>query len=233
MFTHSYLGRHRAAPTSLSARVTHGTAVTAVTATVALASLGVFTGPAAASPTHNWDGVARCESSGNWHINTGNGFYGGLQFTAATWLGYGGGAYAPRADLAGQGAQITIAERVLAGQGIGAWPVCGQYLGAASAIADTQPNTQPTTPTHITSPAPAPALAEHTVDQDADGDGDGDDSGTRPGTGQSQYVVRSGDTLNRIALQHHITGGWATLAHLNHNVINNPDLIYPGQHITL
>jgi hypothetical protein len=219
MPTNSYLGRHRAAPTSLSTRVTHGTAVTA---TVALASLAGFTGPAAAaSPTHNWDGVARCESSGNWHINTGNGFYGGLQFTAATWLGYGGGAYAPRADLAGQGAQITIAERVLAGQGIGAWPVCGQYLGAASAIADTQP----TTPTHITPPAPA----EHTVDQDADGD----DSGTQRGTEQSQYVVRSGDTLNRIALQHHITGGWATLAHLNHNLINNPDLIYPGQHITL
>jgi LysM repeat protein len=226
MSTHSYLGRHRTAPTSLSTRVTHGTAVTA---TVALASLAVFTGPAAASPAHNWDGVARCESSGNWHINTGNGFYGGLQFTAATWLGYGGGAYAPRADLAGQGAQITIAERVLAGQGIGAWPVCGQYLGAASAISDTQPNTQSTTPTHITPPAPAPAPAEHTVDQDADGD----DSGTPPGTGQSQYVVRSGDTLNRIALQHHITGGWATLAHLNHNLITNPDLIYPGQHITL
>lgn len=73
----------------------------------------------------NWDAVARCESSGNWHINTGNGFYGGLQFTAGTWHAYGGGAYAPRADLATREQQIMIAERVRAGQGIGAWPVCG------------------------------------------------------------------------------------------------------------
>ena len=71
-----------------------------------------------------WDGVAACESGGNWAINTGNGFYGGLQFTSSTWLGYGGGAYAPRADLASKSAQILIAQRVLAGQGPGAWPVC-------------------------------------------------------------------------------------------------------------
>jgi LysM repeat protein len=74
----------------------------------------------------NWDAVAQCESGGNWHINTGNGFYGGLQFTAGTWLAYGGGAFAARADLTSREAQITIAERVLAGQGIGAWPVCGR-----------------------------------------------------------------------------------------------------------
>jgi LysM repeat protein len=84
----------------------------------------VVTAPAATSGI-NWDAVAQCESGGNWAINTGNGFYGGLQFTLSTWLGYGGGQYAPRADLASRAAQIAVAERVLAGQGINAWPVCG------------------------------------------------------------------------------------------------------------
>jgi len=77
-----------------------------------------------------WDRVAACESGGNWHINTGNGFYGGLQFTASTWLAYGGGAYAPRADLATRDQQIAIAQKVLAGQGWNAWPVCSYKAGA-------------------------------------------------------------------------------------------------------
>ena len=76
----------------------------------------------------DWDAVARCESGGNWSINTGNGYYGGLQFSTSTWTGYGGGAYAPRADLATREQQIAVAERVLAGQGKGAWPTCGRNL---------------------------------------------------------------------------------------------------------
>lgn len=76
----------------------------------------------------NWDAVAQCESGGDWSINTGNGFYGGLQFTQSTWDAYGGQAYAPRADLASRDAQIAIAERVYQGQGAGAWPVCGANL---------------------------------------------------------------------------------------------------------
>ncbi|RAV34051.1 transglycosylase family protein [Corynebacterium heidelbergense] len=83
---------------------------------------------AAAAPAANasqWDQVAACESDGNWSTNTGNGFYGGLQFTAETWNGYGGGQYAPTADQASREQQIEIAEKVLAGQGAGAWPVCG------------------------------------------------------------------------------------------------------------
>lgn len=76
-----------------------------------------------------WDKVAECESSGNWHINTGNGYYGGLQFSASTWAAYGGKTYASRADLASRAQQITVAERVLAGQGPGAWPVCGARAG--------------------------------------------------------------------------------------------------------
>jgi hypothetical protein len=73
----------------------------------------------------NWAAIAACESGGNWSADTGNGFYGGLQFTEGTWLGYGGGQYASSANLASAADQIAVAERVLAGQGIGAWPVCG------------------------------------------------------------------------------------------------------------
>ncbi|RBY81472.1 resuscitation-promoting factor rpfE [Blastococcus sp. TF02-09] len=88
--------------------------------------------PAAPAPVpvsrRDWDAVAQCESGGNWSINTGNGYYGGLQFSAGTWTGHGGGAYAPRADLATREEQIAVAERVLATQGKGAWPTCGRNL---------------------------------------------------------------------------------------------------------
>jgi Transglycosylase-like domain len=76
-----------------------------------------------------WDRLAQCESSGNWAINSGNGFYGGLQFLQATWDGFGGGAFAPRADLASRVQQIIVAERVLAKQGWNAWPECSRKLG--------------------------------------------------------------------------------------------------------
>jgi Transglycosylase-like domain len=89
---------------------------------------GTTSAPPPAPGTHDWDTVAMCESGGNWSINTGNGYYGGLQFNSSTWLGYGGGAYAPRADLASKAQQIAIAEKVLAAQGKGAWPVCGRNL---------------------------------------------------------------------------------------------------------
>jgi len=79
----------------------------------------------ASSDGANWSAIAACESGGNWSANTGNGFYGGLQFTQQTWLAYGGGQYASSANLATQAQQIAVAQRVLAGQGIGAWPVCG------------------------------------------------------------------------------------------------------------
>jgi LysM repeat protein len=79
----------------------------------------------ASSGGANWSAIAACESSGNWSANTGNGFYGGLQFTQQTWLAYGGGRYASSANLATSAQQIAVAQRVLAGQGIGAWPVCG------------------------------------------------------------------------------------------------------------
>ena len=102
------------APAAAPAQAVPTTATTATT-----------TQPVPASGGANWAAIAQCESGGNWGANTGNGFYGGLQFTESTWLGYGGGQYASSANLASQSQQIAVAERVLAGQGIGAWPVCG------------------------------------------------------------------------------------------------------------
>jgi hypothetical protein len=84
--------------------------------------------PGAPSNGLNWDALAMCESGGNWSINTGNGFYGGLQFDYTTWLGAGGGAYAERADLATREQQIAIASKIYAERGSSPWPACGYHL---------------------------------------------------------------------------------------------------------
>ncbi|MGW1540340.1 transglycosylase family protein [Streptomyces sp. NPDC002309] len=76
-----------------------------------------------------WGCMAKCESGGNWHINTGNGYYGGLQFSQPTWKAFGGLKYAPRADLATRAEQIAVAREVVAEQGWQAWPVCAQRYG--------------------------------------------------------------------------------------------------------
>jgi len=84
--------------------------------------------PAASTSGLNWDAVAACESGGNWADNTGNGYYGGLQFNNSTWLSNGGGAYAPRADLATKDQQIAIATKLYQSRGSAPWPVCGKRL---------------------------------------------------------------------------------------------------------
>src|SRR3954451_11401225 len=98
----------------------------AVAVGAAAVGIGVLAAPASAAATHDWTGVADCESGGNWSINTGNGYYGGLQFSQSTWAGYGGTTLAARAVLATPAQQIEVAEKVLVGQGVGAWPVCGK-----------------------------------------------------------------------------------------------------------
>ncbi|MFD7591179.1 transglycosylase family protein [Kitasatospora sp. NPDC059811] len=102
---------------------------------------------ASAAPASTWDAVAQCESGGNWSINTGNGFSGGLQFTSSTWKAYGGTSYAPQANQASKAQQISVAEKVLASQGPGAWPVCSQKAGlskgGAPASVDTSTDAKP------------------------------------------------------------------------------------------
>ncbi|MFF5898078.1 transglycosylase family protein [Streptomyces argenteolus] len=105
--------------------------VSAPTVTASTGGAPTVTAPAAATGT-DWDRIAECESNGRWDINTGNGYHGGLQFAPSTWRAYGGGQYAPRADLATRSEQIAVGERVARSQGLSAWPTCGR-LGANGA----------------------------------------------------------------------------------------------------
>jgi len=138
---------------------------------VAIAGSATFvTGVALGAPANAagsvWDAVAACESGGNWAINTGNGYQGGLQFSSSTWKSAGGTRYAPRADLASKAQQIATAQRVLATQGPGAWPTCGKRAGltranGGAATADTAPATTDTTFVVVSRSTVRPALVAH------------------------------------------------------------------------
>ena len=111
-------GRHRKPTTS-----TVGVAKLAFTGAVIGGGGIVLAGHAAAAPDSEWDRVASCESGGNWAINTGNGYYGGLQFNLGTWRANGGSGMPHQAS---RSEQIRVAENIARHQGMGAWPVCGR-----------------------------------------------------------------------------------------------------------
>ncbi len=212
-----YHGRHR--KTTTTGRTV---AKVAVTGLVVGASLTAFAAPASAATGAQWDAVAQCESGGNYATNTGNGFYGGLQFTLSTWAAYGGSG-APQ--NASKSQQIQVAERVLAGQGKGAWPVCGTGLGA--------PNTTPVQAQTTSVPAIQSTPAVQSTPEAADSD---DSEVVAPGRGSSVargYVVKSGDTLSKIATAQGVTGGYQAIFALNQAVIENVNQIYPGQTLRL
>jgi LysM repeat protein len=170
---------------------------------VVLASLG----PAQADPAINWDAIAQCESGGNWAINTGNGFYGGLQFTLSTWRANGGTGMPQNAS---REIQIAVAERVLATQGLGAWPVCGARAHTNTPSAPVKAGK----PALVIPPTTAPAPAVPTAPS-------------------SSYIVAAGDTLSAIAAAHHTPGGWKAIANANTSNVPDPNLIYPGQTLRL
>ncbi|MBV2356582.1 LysM peptidoglycan-binding domain-containing protein [Streptomyces sp. J2-1] len=225
-----------------SARKGRTAAVLAGAALLAPLGLLAATGDAAAADNGVWDRIAQCESGGNWHINTGNGYYGGLQFSAGTWRAYGGTAYAPTADRASRSAQIAVATKVQGAQGWGAWPVCSGRAGAAGSAPETAsvhhgstggapttksaprsesrpapaPRHRAPSPEARRSPAPAPAPAHQ-----------------RPlATPGANYTVRHGDTLSTIAQRHGTT--WQRVYAANKAVIGgDPDLIVPGQRLAV
>ncbi|MCC5033741.1 transglycosylase family protein [Streptomyces sp. WAC 00631] len=191
---------------------------------------------ASAASVGTWDKVAECESTGNWSINTGNGFYGGLQFTQSTWAAFGGTEFAPRADLATKDQQIAIAEKVLAGQGPGAWPVCsvkaGLTRGGEAPAVDTgakQQGRAADAPKAEAPEAEAPKAAPKAEKKAAQPSPS--DAGTAKA---SSYTVVSGDTLAKIAEAKGVEGGWESIYEGNREVIGgNPNLIFPGQKYSL
>ncbi|MFD7710363.1 transglycosylase family protein [Streptomyces sp. NPDC059785] len=197
------------------ARTTRTTAVLAGAALLAPLGLLAATGDAAAADSGVWDRIAQCESGGNWHINTGNGYYGGLQFSAATWRGFGGTAYASRADQASRSAQIAVATKVQRVQGWGAWPVCSVRAGAygsapaasgAGAVKKAVPKS---------APVQAPTRSQGHTDR---------------GASRGDYTVRHGDTLSGIAARYGTS--WRALYGANRTVVGaDPDLIVPGQRL--
>ncbi|MGQ7753723.1 peptidoglycan DD-metalloendopeptidase family protein [Streptomyces sp. WC2508] len=180
-----------------------------------------------------WEKVAACESTGNWHINNGNGYFGGLQFTRSTWAAYGGTVYAPRADLATKGEQISIAEKVLEAQGPGAWPGCSAKAGLSRRgdAADVAPQSQRTS--HVKVPG------KTSPDRAASGKPTAERTSapatptTIPGKRES-YTVARGDSLSAIAASERVRGGWQHLYAQNREVVgDDPDLILPGQRLSL
>ncbi|MER6710249.1 transglycosylase family protein [Streptomyces sp. NPDC000877] len=198
--------------------------VTAGGAGMALPFMGA--GTAQAADVSTWNKVAACESSSNWNINTGNGFYGGLQFTQSTWEAYGGRAYAARADLATKDEQIAVAEKVLDGQGPRAWPVCSVRAGLTRGGGE--PDIRPA------------AASTKQKDQKKDGKRTSIEDVRPQSTPQSRagsaemYTVVRGDTLSGIAADEQVRGGWRGLYAANRSTIgSDPDLIVPGQRLAL
>jgi resuscitation-promoting factor RpfA len=196
-----YRGRHRAPSTTgrnLARTAIAGAVIGAPLAAAPVASADTGTGTA-------WDKLAQCESTGNWSINTGNGFSGGLQFTPSTWRAFGGTGAAHHAS---REEQIVVAERVLAKQGWRAWPACSRKLG----LRGTPP------PSSVKSaPQATPAQAKKVTSALAGG-------------GRT-VVVKPGDTLSRIAAANGLAS-WEALRDANPG-LGNPNRISVGARIAL
>ncbi|MGW2088448.1 transglycosylase family protein [Streptomyces sp. NPDC001880] len=224
-------------------------------AAVAVPLMGATSASAASVAT--WDAVAQCESGGNWSINTGNGYYGGLQFSQSSWAAAGGTQYAARADLATKAQQIATAERLLDMQGPGAWG-CAAAGGltndgvdpgvdtgsssnstASSGASEQQsapaaPQQQAQSEQSERTEAPAASRSERSAAPQAESKKTvTTPTGEKVEKGDGEYKVVSGDTLSKIAADHEVEGGWQQLFELNKDIVKDADLIYPGQQLHL
>ncbi|MFH8869627.1 transglycosylase family protein [Streptomyces griseus] len=207
-------------------------------AAVAVPLMGATSASAASVET--WDAVAQCESGGNWSINTGNGYYGGLQFSQSSWAAAGGTQYASRADLASKDQQIATAEKLLDMQGPGAWACAGAggltndgvnpgvNTGSGSGESkpeQAQPERQAEQPTTRSEQREAPkAESGKTVTTP---------TGQKVQKGDGEYKVKAGDTLSTIAKAEGVKGGWSKIFKLNDDIVKDADLIFPGQQLHL
>ncbi|MGN7191899.1 transglycosylase family protein [Curtobacterium sp. MCBA15_004] len=201
---------------------------------IAATGVGLAAAPANAASGSTWDALAQCESGGNWAINTGNGYYGGLQFNLRTWQANGG---AGNPASASREAQIAVAERVLASQGWGAWPACSAKLGlsgtagaAPQAAAPAAP--QQAAPKQVAPKATPQRTAPSTPVQAAPKATAPSKPAAVPTSGKT-YVIQSGDTLDSIATKLGIDGGYQKLWAANTPTIDDANLIYAGQELQL
>jgi nucleoid-associated protein YgaU len=198
----------------------------------------------AAAPTatsgSTWDALAQCESGGNWAINTGNGFSGGLQFTPQTWAGFGGTGSPENASRA---QQIAVAEKVQATQGWGAWPACAAKLGLSGGGGAAAPQIQPQSapvqaapvqaaPVQVQAAPVAQAPVQAPVQAPAPVQTHAKHAAPVALSGET-YTIQSGDTLSKIAEKLGVTGGWQSLADANADSITDPDLVFVGQVLQL
>ncbi|MGK5628701.1 transglycosylase family protein [Streptomyces sp. URMC 123] len=240
------MGKHRRPSKAVQIVTLAGVTGAAVAAPLLMA------GTANAASVQTWDKVAQCESGGNWHINTGNGYYGGLQFSQSSWKAAGGTQYAARADLATKDQQIAAAEKLLAIQGPGAWACAGAgglTAGGAKAKVDPSGSAKTSKAAKSTGAAKAPKAAPKAAGKSLKaqsapaekpaatkapkktGPKHAAPKGAVKGTGE--YTVKSGDTLAAIADAHGVEGGWQKLFELNKGVVTDADLIFPGQQLHL
>lgn len=204
-------------------------------AAVAVPLMGATNASAASVAT--WDAVAQCESGGNWSINTGNGYYGGLQFSQSSWAAAGGTQYAARADLATKDQQIATAEKLLDLQGPGAWACAGAGgltndgvdpgvdtgSGAKAAETKTEPERTAEQPANRSEKRAEPKAGKTVTTP----------TGEKVQKGDGEYKVKAGDTLSKIADAKKVKGGWEKLFKLNDDIVDDADLIFPGQQLHL
>ncbi|MFF9063068.1 transglycosylase family protein [Streptomyces sp. NPDC014882] len=225
--------------TRVDARAAKARTTAVLAGAALLAPLGLLTagGSAAAADAGVWDRIARCESGGNWHINTGNGYYGGLQFSASTWRAHGGTAYAPTADRATREQQIAVATEVQRSQGWGAWPTCSTRAGASGgapatasgSVENGSGKSGPSAdgPSKNGSPRKGSAAGGSSKAAGAAEHSPGHGSRGTSSRGDGDHVVRAGETLSTIAARHGTT--WQRLYDANRTAVGgNPDLIVPG-----
>ncbi|WP_369271536.1 transglycosylase family protein [Streptomyces sp. R11] len=220
-------GKHRR-----PSKAARAIAVVGVAGAAAVAAPLMAAGSASAATASEWDAVAQCEAGGNWSINTGNGYYGGLQFSASTWAAYGGTAYASTADKATKAQQIEIAEKVLAGQGKGAWPHCGTGLSSAAYNGSGSSQSTEDAP-RATEEQPASRSAERPAAEKKSTKTVTTPTGKKVKKGDGEYKVAKGETLSSIAEKKKVKGGWEKLFQLNKDIVEDADLIYPGQQLHL
>lgn len=188
------------------------------------------TGANAATSTSTWDALAQCESGGNWAINTGNGYSGGLQFSPSTWAAYGGTGSAADAS---REQQIAVAEQVQASQGWGAWPSCAAQLGLSGGATGVAPQSVPVQSAPVQAPVQAAPVASAPAVQAPAVQAPAAKHLTAVALSGETYTLQAGDTLSIVAEKLGVDGGWQHLADANLDTISDPNLVFEGQVIQL